>query len=168
MRIKFLILIAVSIFVTLVTFVVFVYLVNLESHASQEYVGGGAIETDSGLSPSYAYDYRGGFFQFHMITVAGPIMLGIISLVFLVPNIILRIKKIPPRKYMLVIAAIVLIFFGISSIQNGLSVLTPEHFERQSDYRINLIGALIPIGIGSIPFALGIVMLKKAKLRIRK
>ena len=69
---------------------------------------------------------------------------------------------------MLVITAIILIFFGISYIQNGLSVLTPEHFKQQSDYRIVLIGALIPIGIGSVPFTLGILVLKKAKLRIRK
>ncbi|MCE2507565.1 MAG: hypothetical protein J4F36_14085 [Nitrosopumilaceae archaeon] len=95
-------------------------------------------------------------------------MLEIISLAFIVPNIILRIKNIPTRKYMLVITAIILIFFGISYVQNGLFSLTPERFEQSPDYRITLIGALITIGIGSILLTLGIFVLKKAKLRIRK
>ena len=69
-------------------------------------------------------------------------MLGIISLMLIVPNIVLQIKKIPPRRYMLVIAAGILIFFGAPYIFSGLSALAPEHFERQPDYRIVLIAAL--------------------------
>ena len=170
MKIKLLILITVSIFVALITFVVFVYLINLEleSQVFQNHIGGGAIDLDPDLSPSFAYDYQSSLFQFHMITVAGPIMLGIISLTFLVPNIILRIKKIPTRKYMLIIAAGVLIFFGYGSVQNGLqSLLTLEHLEQESDWII-LIGGLITIGMGAIFIVPGIIVLKKAKLRIRK
>ena len=165
MKTRLLIIIAISIFVALIVFVGIIYSINLEMDLEMKNVG--SIDSDPDLSPSYApYYYL--TLQFDSIFVAGPVILGVISLVFIVPNIILKIKKIPTRKYMLIIAACILIFWGISSIQNGLSVLTPERFEQSSDYRINLIGALIPIGIGSVPFTLGIIALKKAKLRIRK
>ncbi len=58
-------------------------------------------------------EYEHPILQFDSMFVAGPIMLGIISLVFIVPNISLRIKKIPPRKYMSIIAAGILLFFGV-------------------------------------------------------
>ena len=95
-------------------------------------------------------------------------MSGIISLVFLVPNIILRIKQIPTRKYMLIITAGILLFFGSSYVENGFQLLlTLKHLELESDWII-LIGGLIPIGIGVIFIVPGIIVLKKAKLRIRK
>lgn len=166
MKVNLLILIAVSVFLALLIFIIFIYSVNLELESLEDY-GGDSSDLDSGLSPSYSSYYHQ-ILKFDSIFVAGPIILGIISLALIVPNIILKIKKIPTRKYMLVITAVILIFFGISYIQNGLSVLTPERFEQQTDYRINLIGALIPIAIGSGPLILGIIALKKAKLRIRK
>ena len=169
MKIIHLTLIAVSIFVALISFVVFIYLINLvsESPEFQRYIGAGGIDLDPDLSPSYAFDFAGGL-QFHSIFVAGPIMLGIISLVFLVPNIILRIKKIPTRKYMLIIAAAILIFFGSGNVENGIqSLLTLEHLEQENDWII-LIGGLITIGTGMIFVIPGIVLLKKAKLRMGK
>jgi len=166
MKTKFLIIVAFSIFLSLITFTVFVSSINQEL-GSPMYIGGDTIDLDPDLSPSFAYDSHG-LLKFNSIFVAGPIILGIISLAFIVPNIILRIKKIPPKKYMLVIAAAILILYGVSSIQNGLSMLTLERFEQSSDYQINLIGALIPIGIGTAPLILGIIILKKAKLSIRK
>ena len=69
---------------------------------------------------------------------------------------------------MLVITAGILIFFGVSWMHNGLSVLTPEHFERSPDYRITLIGALIPASIGAVHITLGVIALKKAKWRKTK
>ncbi len=159
-------LIVCSIFLTLLIFIVFIYLINLELESQTDY-GGGSLDLDSELSPSYSpYHYQ--ILQFNSIFVAGPIILGVISLVFLIPNIILRIKKIPTRKYMLIITAGILIFFGSSWIHSGLLAVTPESFEQQPDYRILLVSALIQIGIGSVPFILGIIVLKKAKLRIRK
>ncbi len=165
MKTRLLIIVTISIFVALIVFVGIIYSINLEMDLEMKNIK--SMDSDPDLSPSYApYNYR--MLQFDSIFVAGPIILGVISLAFIVPNIILRIKKIQTRKYMLVITAIILIFFGISYIQNGLSALTPERFEQQDDYRINLIGALIPIAIGSGPVILGIIALKKAKLRIRK
>jgi len=169
MKIKLLIVIAVSIFLTLLAFVVFLYSINLvsESPEFQRYIGGGAVDLDPDLSPSYALDFAGGL-QFNSIFVVIPIMLGIISLVFLVPNIILRIKKIPTRKYMLVIAAGVLIFFGYSYVENGIrSFFMIDQLEKENDW-IMLIGSLITIGMGLIFIIPAIILLKKAKLRIRK
>lgn len=170
MKIITLTLIAISIFVALIVFVGVIYSINLEMNSPefQSSIGAGGIDLDPDLSPSYAYDYHHGFLQFNMITVAGPIIAGIISLLFLVPNIILRVKKIPTRKYMLIIASCILMFFGLSSVENGLSSLTPERLEQSTDYRINLIGALIPVGIGTVYIVPAIIILKKAKLRIRK
>ena len=48
------------------------------------------------------------------------------------------------------------------------SSLTPERLESSTDYRINSIGALIPVGIGTVFIIPAIIVLKKAKLRIRK
>ena len=67
-------------------------------------------------------------------------------------------------RYLYVIVGGILIFFGISYVHNGLFTLTLEN----EDPRIIVIGTLIPIGIGSIPLTLGIILLRKAKLRIRR
>lgn len=165
MKIFTLSLIVVSIILALIIFIAFVYYVNSESQTD---IGGGAIDLDPDLSPSYAMDYAGYFFAFNSGFVIAPIMMGVISLLFIIPNIILRIKKIPPRRYMWIIAACILMFFGISSVENGLSSLTPERLEQSTDYRINLIGALIPIGYSTVFIIPAIIALKKAKLRKRK
>ncbi len=158
MKTRFLIIIAISIFLILIVFVGIIYSINLEMRNA------GPIDLDPDLSPSYApYYYR--MLQFDSIFVAGPIIAGIISLLFIIPNIILRIKKIPTRKYMFIMAAGVLMFFGFSWVENGLqSLLTLEHLEQESDW-MRLIGGLIPIGIGAIFIIPGIIVLKKAKLR---
>ncbi len=158
MKTRFLIIIAISIFLALIIFIGIIYSINLEFESQLDSLDGKYAMTDN--SPAISF-----LLQFNSIFVAGPIMAGIISLIFLVPNIILRIKKIPTRKYMLIIASCILIFFGAPWIQNGLSALTPESFEHSSDYRINLIGALIPTGIGLIFIIPAIIILKKAKLR---
>lgn len=162
MKTRILIIIAVSIFVALMVFVGIIYL-----EIPREFIGGGSIDLDPDLSPSFApYYYQ--MLRFDSIFVAGPIIIGTISLVFLVPNIILRIKKIPTRKYMLIIAACILIFFGSSYVENGIqSLLTLEQLEQENDW-ITLIGGLIGISMGMIFIVPGIILLKKAKLRERK
>ena len=165
MKTQLLIIIAISIFVTLIAFVGIVYSINLEMDLEMK--NAGAMDSDPDLSPNYApYHYR--MLQFDSIFVAGPIMLGTVSLIFLVPNIILRMKKIPTERYMLIITACILMLFGLSYVENGLSSLTPERLESSTDYRINLIGALIPAGIGTIFIIPAIILLRRAKLRIRR
>ena len=95
MKINLLILNTVSIFLTLISFVVFIYSINLVSESPEFQRHGGGIDLDPDLSPSYAHDFYG-YSKYNSIFVSGPIMLGIISLVFLVPNIILRVKKNSP------------------------------------------------------------------------
>ena len=165
MKTRFLIFITFGIFLSLMIFIVFIYSVHLMWEG--DHIGGGSLDSDPDLSPSYAYDSLG-YLSFNSIFVAGPIMLGIISLVYLVPNIILRMKKIPTGRYMFIITACILMFFGLSYVENGLSSLTPERLESSTDYRINLIGALIPAGIGAIFIIPAIILLRRAKLRIRK
>ena len=90
MKTRHLIIIAISISVALIVFVGIIYSINLEMDLEMKNIG--SIDSDPDLSPSYApYYYR--TLQFDSIFVAGPIILGIISLAFIVPNIILRIKK---------------------------------------------------------------------------
>ncbi len=167
MKIKFLTIIAFCIFLSLVIFTAFVYSINLRLESDTDY-GGGAVDLDSDLSPSYARDFPGMLLAFNSIFVAGPIMLGVISLIFIVSNIILRVKKIPTRKYMLIIAAGVLIFFGSPLILGGLqSVLILEQLEQENDWII-LISSLVEISYGMAFIIPGIIALKKAKLRVRK
>lgn len=114
-EIKYLIIIAFCIFLGLIVFTALIYSINLRSESDTDY-GEGVVDLDSDLSPSYAYDSAGRLLAFNSIFVAGPIMLGVISLIFIGSNIILRIKKITTRKYMLIIAASIFMFFGLSSI----------------------------------------------------
>ena len=165
MKTRLLILIALGIFLSLVIFIVFIY--SIHEIWGGDYIGGGSLDHDPDLSPSYAYDSFG-LLSFNSIFVAGPIMLGVISLVFLIPNIILRLKNIPTRRYMFIIGAGVLLFFGSSSVQNGVeSLLTVDNLKDESNL-INLIGGLITISFGMIFIIPAIILLRRAKLRIRK
>ena len=167
MKIKFLIIIALCIFLALIAFVLLIYLINLELESDHEvaHIGGGSLDLDPDLSPSYVLDFAVQVLAFNSIIVAGPIFLGIFSLILIVSNIILQIKKIPTRKYMLIMTASVLIFLGAPWISSGIqSVLILEQLEQEGD-GIILIGSLIQLGIGMIFIIPGIIILKKARVR---
>jgi len=68
-------LIAISIFVALIIFIVFIYLINLisESPQFQGYIGGGPIDFDPDLSSSYALDFTG-YLKFNSIFVMVPML----------------------------------------------------------------------------------------------
>jgi len=164
MRTNQLTLIAISIFVTLIIFIVFIYLINLisESPQFQGYIGGGPIDFDPDLSPSYALDFTG-YLKFNSIFVMVPIQLGIISLLLIIPHLILKKKKIPSRPYVSLIAAAIMLFIGIpSSIQGVLHlfiILTNEHF-RTMEY----ISATVPFMVfGFILVGGGMAFLTKSK-----
>ena len=170
MKTKFWIIIALCIFLALIAFVLIIYSINLELESDFEgvYIGGGSLDLDPDLSPSFTRDFAGPLLAFNSIFVAGPIFLGIVSLIFIVSNIILKIKKIPPRKYMLIITAGVLVFLGTPSTLSGIqSFLILEQLVQENDWLI-LIGGLIQIGIGMIFIMPGIIVLKKVKMRQRK
>lgn len=128
------------------------------------YSSGSTIGLDCPVTHKFSPETGSCEIFWNSIYVAGPLMASLIGLALVIPYAILKKKKIPARRYMLVIAAGILIFFSYGWIHNGLSVLSPEHFERQADYRIILISALIPTGIGMVLLTLGIFLLKKANL----
>ncbi len=167
MKIKFLIIIALCIFSFLIIFTTFVYLFNLELEFQRDY-GGGSLDSNPDLSPSYAYDFAGRLLAFNSILVAGPIIFGSIALAFIIMNIILRKRNIPSRKYMLILAAGILITFGYSPMLNGLqAMILLEHLEEEKDWILFISGA-IQLGIGTAFITPAIIILKKVGLKIRK
>ena len=145
----------------LVIFAVFAYPAGPEPESGADR-GTGRAGLDSRPSPSYMYDYHGFSFQSDSILVTGPIVVGIVSLVFIVPNIVLRIKKIPTRKYTLLITTGVLIFFGYTWVSSGLqSVWVLEDLEGEDGWAV-LAAGLVQIGIGLALVIIGVAALKKA------
>ena len=160
MKTRLLVLTAFGIFLSLIIFIAFIYSI----HGAWEE---GSLDHDPDLSSSHAYNSFG-LLSFNSIFVAGPILLGVISLVFLVPNIILRLKNIPTRKYMLLIGAGVLLFFGSSSILNSTeSLLAVDNLKDESNL-ISLIGGLTAISYGMVFIIPAIILLRRVKLRVRK
>ena len=93
-----------------------------------------------------------------------PIQLGIISLLFIIPHLILKKKKITSRPYVALIAAAIMLFIGIpNSIQGVLHlfmILINEHL-----MTIEYISATVPFMV--FWFVLvggGMVFLAKSKL----
>jgi len=61
-------------------------------------IGGGSIDSDPDLSPSYALDFVGGLFYRTFLPLLA--FSGIISSLFLVPYFILKRKNTPSRIYL--------------------------------------------------------------------
>ncbi len=82
------------------------------------YIGGGSIDLDPDLSPSYALDFAGGTF-YHIILPFVGWGVGI-SALFLVPYFILKRKNIPSKPYLSLIVAGLLLFFGMPTFVSSL------------------------------------------------
>ena len=83
-----------------------------------QYVGGGAINSDPDLSPSYALDFATGSFYLNFLPILS--LIGIISSLFLVPYFILKRKNIPSRPYMSLILSGLLLHYGITNLISSL------------------------------------------------
>ena len=84
------------------------------------YIGGGSLDLDPDLSPSYAFDFIGGlFFTVFLIYMSWSV--GVLAL-FLVPHFILKRKNIPSRPYLALILAGLLIFFATPNFISSLHV----------------------------------------------
>ena len=84
------------------------------------YIGGGSLDLDPDLSPSYAFDFIGGlFFTVFLIYMSWSV--GVLAL-FLVPYFILKRKNIPSRPYLALILAGLLIFFATPNFISSLQV----------------------------------------------
>jgi hypothetical protein len=80
-------------------------------------MGGGAIDMDPDLSPSYALDFA---FSWNSIFVFVPMMIGIVGVSLLIAHLILKRKKKPSKPYLVLIIAGFLLYFGIPSAFQGL------------------------------------------------
>ncbi len=111
------------------------------------YIGGGAIDLDPDLSPSYAYDFAGGVF-YNMILPLGGWSVGI-SALFLVPYFILKRKNIPSKPYLTLILVGLLLFFSIPSfvtfLQMFAMVLSQPEQIRTWIFNPQFAGQLMPI-----------------------
>ena len=127
-------------------------------------IGGGSIDLDSELSPTFSRDWT---FKSNSILFVGPLMALAVSIILIIPYLVLKKKNIPPRRYMLVIAASILIFFSIGPLTHIGSLVTID-YNNTEESQITIIGTLISMSWGIAPLIIGIILLKKAKLRIRK
>ena len=128
-------------------------------------IGGGSVDLDPELSPTYALDFMGGLF-YHTILPLTALSVGI-SALFLVPYFILKRKKIPSRPYLSLILAGLLLYFGMPYIISSLGPLAmifssqPEQIIRWIfDFR--LIGLMIPIIMFSVA---GILLYRSSVIR---
>jgi len=79
-----------------------------------------SVNLDSELSPSYVSYEEQIFGNPNSIFVAGPVLLGMVSMIFIIPHLILKRKKIPSRPYVLLIAAGIMLFFGLPNLVGSL------------------------------------------------
>ena len=127
-------------------------------------LGRGSIGLDPELSPTYSKDWT---IQSNSILFVGPLMALAVSIILIIPYLVLKKKNISPRRYMLVIAASILIFFSTGPLSH-IGSSTSIDYNHTEESQIAIIGALISMSWGIIPLIIGIILLKKAKLRIRK
>ena len=121
------------------------------------------IDLDPDLSRSYALDFSDSVF------VVVPIMLGIISLILVIPHLILKKKKIPSRQYVLLIASAIMLFFGIPIIIQGIDQWSLLQHEKLQTIEFVLL-ILVVQTPGYVLTGIGIAILCKSQLirRIRK
>jgi hypothetical protein len=126
-----------------------------------EYVGGGSIDLDQDLSPSYALDF---VFGWKSIFVFVPMVSGVIATVLLAVHFILKKKKIRSRPYITIISAAIMLYFGIQTLSK-LGTITMFLQQESPWHYLDQIMALLayPI-IGFSLTCLGIVFLYKSQL----
>lgn len=90
--------------------------------STHENMGGGAIDMNPDLSPSYHYSFAHGLIYGTIIPLAFWFV-GI-SAVFLIPNFILKRKNIPTRPYLVLSLAGILLFFGIPNSVESLRIFS--------------------------------------------
>jgi hypothetical protein len=127
-------------------------------------LGGGSIDLDPDLSPSYALDFASGLFYHTIVPLVGLIM-GI-SALFLVPFFILKRKNIPSRPYLVVILAGLLLFLGIpnfvASLQTFAILFSQPEQIRTWVFDPQFIALLMPIIVSIIA---GVLLYKSSVVR---
>lgn len=140
-------------------------LISTTPHIWDAGYGGGSIDLNPELSPTYALDFAGGLF-YHTILPLTALSLGV-SALFLVPYFILKRKNIPPKPYLSLILAGLLLYFGTPYIISSLDPLAmifssqPEQAIRWVfDFRF--VGLMIPIVMYSVA---GILLYRSSVIR---
>lgn len=128
------------------------------------YAQGSAIDLDPDLSPSYESYEQQIFSNRNSVFVAVPIMLGVISLLLIIPHLILKKKKIPSRPYLVLIAAAIMLFIGIPNFIQGIMILfmilINEHL-----MTLEYLSATVPFMVlGFVLVGGGMALLAKSKL----
>ncbi|QLH06143.1 hypothetical protein [Nitrosopumilus ureiphilus] len=137
--------------------------VSILMYVNFAYPQGDTIDLDPDLSPSYALDFAT---STNSIFVVLPMILSIVFLLIIIPHLILKRKKIPSRPYISLIAAAIMLFFGIPSLINGLEIiilLIQEERLHSLDFIANLTAMA---SIGFILALFGMIILLKSKLII--
>lgn len=136
----------------------------------QPELGGGAIDLDPDLAPSYALDFVSGLFYHTVVPLMG-LTVGV-SALFLVPHFILKRKNIPSRPYMSLILAGLLLYFVmphlISTLESfGIIFYSSPQQAIRWIFDIRFVLQLIPFGV---LFIAGILLYRSSVLRklIRK
>lgn len=131
-------------------------------------IGAGSLDLDSDLSPSYAYDFMGGYMGiifYHTILPLVGLGLGI-SALFLVPHFILKRKNIPSKPYLSLILAGLLLYFFIPNFVASLHLFTIlfSHPDQILTWVFNFRFILLLIPIFVIVIA-GIILYRSSVIR---
>lgn len=129
-----------------------------------QYVGGGSLDSDPDLAPSYALDFVGSSFYLNFLPIVS--LIAIISSLFLVPYFILKRKNIPSRPYMSLILSGLLLHYGITNLISFLlhsqSIL--QLIDRGESYMIEqlFVAFWIPV---IVLFVAGILLYRSSVIR---
>lgn len=128
------------------------------------HVGGGAVNLNPELSPSYALDFMGASF-YRVILPLAALFAGIAA-VFLTPYFILKRKNTPSKPYLALILAGVLLFFGIPNLASSLESISvilsqPEQTMRWV-FNFQFVPRLISISMVSVA---GILLYRSSVIR---
>ncbi|QLH07151.1 hypothetical protein [Nitrosopumilus ureiphilus] len=134
------------------------------THFYEFHLGGGSIDLDPDLSPSYALDFAGGLF--YPIFLQLLVLFGIISSLFLTPYFILKRKNTPSKPYLSLILSGLLLFFGIpsfiASLQTFAIILSQPEQIRTWVFDPQFILLLMPIIVSIIA---GILLYRSSVIR---
>ncbi|WP_179366207.1 hypothetical protein [Nitrosarchaeum sp. AC2] len=147
----------------LIIFAIITY-TSILMYADFTYAQGGSINLDPDLSPSYASYEQQIFNNPNSIFVAVPILLGIISLLLIIPHLILKKKKISSRPYIVLISAAIMLFIGIPNFIQAIMILFILLINKHlwtGEYLLATVPFMI---LGFILVAGGIILLAKSKL----
>ena len=128
------------------------------------YLGSGAVNLNTELSPSYTLDFIGMSF-YRVILPLAALFVGVAA-AFLVPYFILKRKNTPSKPYMALILAGVLLFFGIPNLASSLESISiilsqPEQTMRWI-FNFQFVPRLISISIVSVA---GILLYRSSVIR---